>query len=228
MPFVSPKDTSNKVSALKEKMIVLGSGGHACVLLDIAETCSEFEVVGCVAQERKSTELPVPFLGDLSNLPQLFTDGVRRAFVAIGDNKSRQQVTARVLALGFDLVNLISPQAAVSRRAHLGNGIAIMPGVVVNAGARLEDGCILNSGAIVEHDCRIGPYSHVAPAAALAGDVEIEEGAFLAVGVRVLPGIRIGSWTTVGAGAVVIRDLPSRVTAVGVPARILRGNDFRS
>ncbi len=213
--------------AAKDKLVVLGSGGHARVLLDIAETCGEFEVVGCIARECKSSELAVPYLGDESHLPLLFADGVRRAFVAIGDNADRQQVTARVLALGFDLVNLVSPQAAVSRRAHLGKGVAIMPGAVVNAGTRLEDGCILNSGAIADHDCRIGPYAHVAPATVLAGDVEIEEGAFVGVGARVIPGIRIGSWSIVGAGAVVIADIPSGVTAVGVPASILNDTDSR-
>ncbi len=210
------------MSVAKEKIVVYGSGGHARVLLDIADACGAFEVVGCVARE-KICELPAPFLGDEAHLPQLLAHGVRRAFVAIGDNGDRQRVTASIRALGFELVNLISPRAMVSKRVHLGHGIAIMPGVVVNAGTQLEDGCILNSGAIIDHDCRIGPYSHIATAAALAGNIEIEEGTFLGVGVRVIPGIRIGSWTTVGAGTVVIRNLPSRVTAVGVPAKILRG-----
>jgi acetyltransferase EpsM len=34
--------------------------------------------------------------------------------------------------------------------------------------------------------------------------------------------VTVGEWTIVGAGAVVIADLPADVTAVGVPARIIR------
>jgi carbonic anhydrase/acetyltransferase-like protein (isoleucine patch superfamily) len=48
-----------------------------------------------------------------------------------------------------------------------------------------------------------------------------EEGIFLGIGSSVIPGRRIGAWTTVGAGAAVIHDLPAQVTAVGVPAHVL-------
>jgi len=45
---------------------------------------------------------------------------------------------------------------------------------------------------------------------------------WLGGGVIVLPGVTIGSDTVVGAGAVVSRDLPAGVLAVGTPARVLR------
>ena len=43
----------------------------------------------------------------------------------------------------------------------------------------------------------------------------------------VCPGVTIGEDTVVGAGAVVTRDLPAGVVAVGVPARVLREIDER-
>jgi acetyltransferase-like isoleucine patch superfamily enzyme len=46
--------------------------------------------------------------------------------------------------------------------------------------------------------------------------------AFLGIGAKVIPGVKIGAGTTVGAGAVVIEDLPENVTAVGVPARVIK------
>jgi acetyltransferase EpsM len=53
----------------------------------------------------------------------------------------------------------------------------------------------------------------------LAGSVHVGEGAFLGIGSVVSPGVRIGRWTTLGAGAVAIRDLADGTVAVGVPAR---------
>jgi UDP-perosamine 4-acetyltransferase len=60
----------------------------------------------------------------------------------------------------------------------------------------------------------------VGPASALAGGVTIGERAFLGVGARAIPGVRIGADTILGAGGVVVRDLPDAVVAIGVPAQI--------
>jgi maltose O-acetyltransferase len=52
--------------------------------------------------------------------------------------------------------------------------------------------------------------------------ITIEDNVWLGGGVVVLPGVTIGRDTVVGAGAVVTRDLPPRVVAVGNPARVVR------
>jgi acetyltransferase EpsM len=49
----------------------------------------------------------------------------------------------------------------------------------------------------------------------------VGEGTHIGAGVVVLPNLKIGKWCTVGAGAVVICDIPDFTTAVGNPARIL-------
>ena len=55
----------------------------------------------------------------------------------------------------------------------------------------------------------------------LAAD-SLRSNVWLGGGVIVLPGVNIGENTVVGAGAVVTRDLPANVVAVGVPARVIR------
>jgi acetyltransferase-like isoleucine patch superfamily enzyme len=54
--------------------------------------------------------------------------------------------------------------------------------------------------------------------------VHIGRGAFLGVGANVIPKKRIGNYAIVGAGAVVIRDVPDNTTVVGVPAQPLVKN----
>jgi acetyltransferase-like isoleucine patch superfamily enzyme len=69
------------------------------------------------------------------------------------------------------------------------------------------------------------PPAHFAPGAQLAGNVYVEQGALLGIGACVIPGRRIGAWSVVGAGGVVIDDIPPYVTATGVPARTWRYAD---
>ena len=64
------------------------------------------------------------------------------------------------------------------------------------------------------------PGVHIGPQSAIAGNVKIEEGSFLGVGCKVIPEIRIGSHSVIGAGAVVIENIPNNSVAVGVPAKI--------
>lgn len=55
-----------------------------------------------------------------------------------------------------------------------------------------------------------------------AKPITIGNNVWLGGGVIVLPGVTIGENTVVGAGAVVTRDLPANVVAVGNPARITK------
>jgi acetyltransferase EpsM len=74
----------------------------------------------------------------------------------------------------------------------------------------------------VAHDCLVGDFCNLNPAATLCGNVQLGEGCSIGAGATVIEKVKIGAGTIVGAGAVVIRDLPPGVTAVGVPARVIK------
>lgn len=206
------------------RLIVVGAGGHAKVVIELLRAMGErFEILGLVDQDATPRQvLDLPVLGDDQALAALRDQGADLAFIAVGNNALRQQLGDTVRALGYRLVNAISPAASVSPSAVLGQGIAIMAGAVVNAEAVIGDMAILNTGALIDHDVRLGLASHVAPGCALAGNVTVGDRAFLGVGVNVIPEITIGADSVVGAGSSVIEDLPEGVLAVGTPARIVR------
>jgi UDP-perosamine 4-acetyltransferase len=208
----------------REQVVILGAGGHAKVIVEILESRDDVMLAGYLSLGGEGEPLcGVQHLGDDSSLPDLYRQGVRSAFVAIGDNSRRKERTAALDRIGYRVINAISPRASISRYATLGVGIAAMPGAVVNAAATLRDGVILNTNASVDHDCVIGGFAHVGPGSALAAGVELGEGAILGTGTCVIPRVIIGAWTVVGAGSVVIRDLPGGVIAFGSPARPRNG-----
>jgi acetyltransferase EpsM len=86
------------------------------------------------------------------------------------------------------------------------------------------DSVIINTNSVVEHECEIEDGVHVCPAAALGGRARVGRRAFIGLGARIIPCISIGEGATIGAGAVVIRDVPGGATAVGVPARVIKFN----
>jgi len=204
-----------------EPVVIIGSGGHAKVVIELIRAEGRYQVKGCTGLGESGFVLgDVPILGTDSVLPAMLANGAKKAFVAIGDNHLRLRLLAQVLEMGFELINAVSPNAVVSPSATLGRGIAIMAGAIINASAEIGDGAIINTNAGVDHDCRIGRGAHIGPGSTLAGNVEIGCESFLGARTCVIPGVRIGSRAIVGAGSVVVRDIPDDVTAMGVPARI--------
>ena len=74
----------------------------------------------------------------------------------------------------------------------------------------------------VGHDTIIGNYSSFMPSVNISGEVKINEGVYVGTGAKIINQIEIGGQTIVGAGAVVARTLPSRCTAVGIPAKVIK------
>ncbi len=211
---------------MMRRIVLLGAGGHAQVVFDTLKLCGDAIQVIAVLDD-------APHLwgqlfqghvidGPLAKLAQLPVDG---AFVAIGDNRARQRASAIVRAAGVPLINALHPRAVIAADAILGSGIAAFANVVVNPGARIADAVILNTACTVDHHGQIGAHAHIAPGAHLAGGVRVGEGALIGIGAAVIPQILIGKWATIGAGSVVVRDVPDHATVVGVPARILKRKD---
>ena len=201
-------------------VVIIGGGGHAKVVIESLRAGGETVTAIIDADPTPRAVLGVPVVGDDLALPTLRGQGLSKLFVAIGDNRLRQTLGRKARDHGFALVNAIHPSAVVSPSVRLGEGIALMAGVAINAESWIDDLVIVNTGAVVDHDCRLGAACHLGPASALAGSVSVGERAFLGVGARAIPSVSIGADTIVGAGGVVVRDLPDAVVAIGVPAKI--------
>lgn len=208
---------------MKREVVVLGAGGHAKVCIELLRAMGEV-VAYCVGGGEGSVEhcVGVPILQGDQHIQRLREGGYGRVFVAIGSNRLRERLALLALDQGYELVNAISPRAILSPSASLGAGVAIMAGVVINAEARIEDLSIINTGATVDHDCRIGRCVHIAPQSALAGNVTVGAGGFLGAGCTVVPDVSLGENVILGAGSVAISNIPANVTAVGVPAKIIK------
>ncbi len=200
-------------------LLVVGAGGHGRVVADAARECGSWGRIAFldVRYPDLSSSGDWPVLGgdvDAAGLHEEFSDLV----VAIGDASTRVSMLETFLSQGFNLPAIVHPDASVSRGAELGAGCVVLAQAAINFGAVLGRGCIVNTGASVDHDCSLGDGVHVSPGAHLSGEVTVGGFSWLGVGSTVIQQVNIGSETTVGAGAVVASDLPSKVTAIGVPA----------
>ena len=200
-------------------LLVVGAGGHARVVVDIAEKQGRFRVVGLVDERPElagSALLGYPVLGGREVLER--GDLPSHAVVAIGSPAARAAWQALLEERGFQLAVLVHPSAQVGRETVIGGGSVLMAGAIVNSGSRLGRGVIVNTAASVDHDCEVGDFVHVAPGARLAGGVRVGARAHIGIGACVLQNLQIGADAIVGGGAAVIRPVAAGTTVVGVPA----------
>ncbi|WP_456288557.1 acetyltransferase [Paenibacillus sp. AK002] len=211
---------------MSKKVLVVGGGGHAKIVIDILQGYDEcYEIVGFTSQTSDIDNiLGVPYLGDDSIISKLH--GVNCFIVAVGNNKIRKSIYKRLIQLGLEPINAISKSSYVSPNAHIGKGIVVVAGAVINPCSTIHDNVIINTLTGIDHDCVVGAHAHIAPGASLAGGVRVGEGAFIGMKASVVPEKTIGEWSIIGSGAVVVSDIPSAVTVVGVPAKkILKQKD---
>jgi len=210
---------------MKPELIIIGAGGHAKVVIDMLKKNDEYSILGCIGNGNSTKNiLDIPIIGDDTLLPDLRNRGIVFAFVAIGDNQIRKKLSLSLKQLGFKLINSISQEAYIASGVSIGEGVAIMPGAIINADTVIADNVIVNTGATIDHDCIIQSYVHIAPGCNLAGNVAVGEGAFLGIGAKVIPHVQIGAWSILGAGAVATKAIPPEITAIGIPARIKKKN----
>lgn len=209
------------------RCVILGCGGHGRVVLDILRQSGGVELAGFVDSNREVVGRHVDglkVLGTPDDLPRLRNEhGITQAIVAVGYNGVRRNFAEQLSVQGFQLISAIHPSANIASTATIGRNTVIAAGALVCAHCQVGDSVILNTGSIVDHESIVGTASHVCPGARIAGRVVIESGAFVGIGSTVIQCLRVGCEAVIGAGAVVIEDVPSMATVVGVPARVVKG-----
>ena len=206
------------------KILLIGGGGHARVLIDLIRSLGKYEIVGILDPqlEKGSAVLGVSVLGGDRVLKGLYDQKAKNACIGIGSvnsNEKRRSLYERVSEIGFRVPELIHPKSIVSNESKIAGGVQVMAGAIIQANTFIDQNTIINTGAVVDHDCIVGKHVHICPGAVISGGCIIGDGAFIGVGSMVIQGVKIGKGTLIAAGSVVLKNVPDGATVKGVPAK---------
>jgi sugar O-acyltransferase (sialic acid O-acetyltransferase NeuD family) len=160
-------------------------------------------------------------LGGTDKVPDLAKNNVFFVNLITGSAFTRHTTSREILRLGGKLANFIHPSVDLTMTT-LGVGNYVQEAVVLQAGVKIGDNSSIHMGAKIGHETAIGTSTFIAHEVSVSGCCQIGGCVFIGTNATILPHVKIGDGATIGAGAVVTRDIPDGAVVVGNPGRIIK------
>ena len=210
-----------------KKIVIFGSGGFAReiahLIEDINEQQPEWDLLGYLDDNEEKhgriiNELPV-----LGGMEWFKKQDEVSLVMGIGSPQAKKAIRKNLNEFtNISYPNLIHPSVKFSRFNMIGEGNVICEGNLLTTNIKLQDFVTINLNCTIGHDTEVHSFSTILPNASVSGDVVFEECVDFGTNSTIIQGIRVGEGTIVGAGAVVVKNLPANCTAVGMPAKPIK------
>ncbi|MDP2363708.1 MAG: hypothetical protein Q8M94_08055, partial [Ignavibacteria bacterium] len=134
---------------MKNKIIVIGGGGYAKVIISAIKKLDEYEIIGYTDPLDKGSVLGIKYLGTDDVLKNIIKKnknckaviGVKNSLIS----KKRNRLFEMLKTIGFNLPVIVSKSAIINEGVSIGEGTIILEGAIINVGSVIGRGVIVNS-----------------------------------------------------------------------------------
>lgn len=210
-----------------KNIVLIGGGNQAHYTIDIINKEKKYNIIGIIdsIHDVGSNRFGYEVLGRQEDLIQLVNKyNIEGGIISIGDNWVRYYVSEQIKKQipNFTFVNAIHPSVVIGDNVELGEGVVMMAGCIINPKSKIGNFTFFATGAQIDHDCIIKNYSSISAGSLTGGYVTLGEFSAVTLGVTIIDRLKIGKNVVIGAGSLVLKDIPDDVLVYGNPARIIR------
>ena len=188
---------------MKEKIVLLGGGGHCHSVIDVIEQENKYQIVGIIDKKELfgTNVLGYKIIASDDDLEEIYKT-CKNAIITVGQiesNHVRVKLFNRLKEIGFNLPIIISPIAYVSKNSFIEEGTVVMHHALINANVKIGKNCIINSKALIEHDVIIEDNCHISTASVINGAVLVKANTFFGSNATSKQSIEINGFIKAGS-----------------------------
>lgn len=208
------------------KTIIAGAGTYGSVYHHYIKEQGKYDVIGFVDDDTEKIGQSIyglPVLCGLREFKFIKEYGVNAVFCPIGDNYVRGKYLSECVDKGLHTPGFIHESVIIPNNTKIGKGVYILPGSIIMPFVEIEDFVMISMGVKVAHHTILKKAAFLSTGVNLGAGIIFGNSAFAGIGSTITTGIsRVGDRATIGAGAVIIRDVPEGAVVVGNPGRELK------
>jgi len=203
------------MTRVKTKLFIIGGGGHSRVVIEsFRKSGSQIDGIVDPAYIKFENVVGIPVIGGDEALDTFSIDAIRliNGVGVLPGHLGRWKITERLRNRGFKFVTVIDPDAVVSSRVKVSEGVQVLAGCILQDGVTIGRDSVVNTGTILDHDCNLGEKCWISPGVTICGGTIIGSNAYIGTGATLIQNLTIGDGALIRAGATVVEDVPSGET----------------
>lgn len=214
-----------------KELLIIGAGGFGKEVAWLAERINrvnkEWNVLGFLDDNENLTGNQIYNYRVLGNVDAVIKYPEAYIICAVGSSVVKEKIINKILNINpnANFATLIDPSVIISDSSKIGVGTVICASSIVSVDTTIGDHVAVNLDCTIGHDAVLNDYVTVYPSVNVSGGVEVGKCSELGTGTQIIQYKTIGCCSVVGAGSVVLKDVPDNVTAVGNPARVMIKRD---
>lgn len=210
---------------MKKKAVIFGAGTYGQVYAKYLE--EYYEILGFIDDNDLLKEINLgkySVLGNIKFLLNTISKDVA-VFVPIGNNFIRVNLLTKIELEGFEIPSFIHKSVLLDPSIELGKAVYILPSSNVMPFTKIQDYTMISMGVNIAHHVTVEKGCFFSQGVNIGASIYIKEFSYFGIGSTVMTGVSsIGKNTLIGAGTLIIKDVPDEVVMIGNPGRILRNN----
>ncbi|WP_025739887.1 FAD/NAD(P)-binding protein [Aquimarina pacifica] len=166
----------------------------------------------------------IPVLGKYTDLfLDEFKEKIQDVYCPIGINSVRIEYLSTLKKEGYGIPGFLHHTVSIAPDVILGEAVYMLAGNSVMPHTTIGNYVMINSGSTIAHHATLEDGVFMSSGVNIGALIHVKRNAYIGMGVTAMTGIKeIGEETLIGAGTVIIRDVPDYVVLAGNPGRVLR------